>query len=121
MYLLTMLLPLVSFLLSRVVANLVLMSFPHLSLTHTHTQEFYHRLGFREVVRLADYYTVLNGKKDGLLCCSYVNGGLQFSGSFSSYFRRYIGESWLCRALLHACNGLFDVIKSVSLSRRDTF
>lgn len=118
MYLLIMVLLLVSVLLSIVVARLVVMSLPH----HIHTHsEFYHRLGFREVVRLPDYYTVLNGKKDGLLCCSYVNGGLQFTGSFRSYFRRYVGESWLCRALMHVCNSLFDMIKSVSLSRRDTF
>lgn len=120
MYLLTMVLPLVSVLLSIVVASLVFMSLPHHIHTHTHS-EFYHRLGFREVVRLPDYYTVLNGKKDGLLCCSYVNGGLQFTGSFRSYFRRYVGESWLCRALMHVCNSLFDMIKSVPLSQRDTF
>ena len=58
---------------------------------------FYDRVGFTQLQVIPDYYYISFRHAAAVLCCSYVNGGQPFPHTFSSYFQRYVMESWCCR------------------------
>ena len=61
--------------------------------------EFYNTVGFTQLQVIPDYYYISFRHAAAVLCCSYVNGGQPFPHTFSSYFQRYVMDSWCCRLL----------------------
>lgn len=60
---------------------------------------FYDSVGFTQLQVIPDYYYISFHHAAAVLCCSYVNGGQPFPHTFSSYFQRYVVDSWCCRLL----------------------
>ena len=58
---------------------------------------FYDSVGFTQLQVIPDYYYISFHHAAAVLCCCYVNGGQPFPHTFSSYFQRYVVDSWCCQ------------------------
>ena len=84
----------------------------HVEATNAVAVSFYSRRGFELFCRVPDYYTIHHTPADGLLYVSYVNGGVAYNGSFSSWCQRYVVDSFIGRCLSGVVSGPLNSISS---------
>ena len=89
----------------------------HVEAANTAAINFYNRHGFSLFCRVPKYYTIRHKPADALLYVKYMNGGVPYDGSLSSWCQRYVWDSMFGRCLSGTVRKPLDSINSF-LNRR---